>query len=388
MANYLRVALLFRTRLEEDTKVLNAISKYNRFHEQWSAFVDDEIIGSKNPDWILSKRWDGIICKYSSEELLTKCLSKGIPCIDLTDNRKQVSGIPKIRPDNFAVGHKGAEHFLERGFRHFAFVGFKGEQWSEERRDGFEEALSLLNHSCHFFDSGYPNINTPDWDAKEEEALNQWLKTLPTPIGIMACNDLRALHIINACREGSLQIPEEIAILGANNESIRCELTNPQLSSVPLNAELYGQTAAKILSQMMAGKPAPTDPVLIDPDEVVTRRSTNILAIEDKHVSRALNFIRENATKGISVNEIVSKVHVSRSILERRFRKFLGRSPQAEIRNFQVQKIKQYLAETDYTLAQIAEATGFEHPEYMCVVFKRITKLTPKQYRQKFVIPD
>ena len=384
MSRLPRIALVFKTRLEENINILNAISKYNRFHEKWSAFVDDQAIAKNDPDWLLSKaKWDGIICKHSAPGLFDACCRKKIPIVDLSDDEAVIPGVPKIRPDNLAIGHMGAEHFMERGFRNYAFCSFSSEPWAVARKNGFIEALNLLKHKCACFENEWPKASTPGWEEDEERRIGKWIAKLPKPIGIMACNDLRGLQVINACRNLGIQIPEEVAVLGANNETIRCELSLPQLSSVSLNAEYYGQKAAQTITALIRGEEANFETEFVEPLEVVTRRSTDFLAIDDPCVFAALSIIKERACKGITVDEITRQIHVSRSLLERRFRKYLGKSPQAEIRSLQIRRIKELLRETDYTLAHIADLVGFEHPEYMCVVFKKATNMTPNQYRHK-----
>lgn len=229
-------------------------------------------------------------------------------------------------------------------------------------------------------------MNEPNWEVKEEDKIRSWLEQLSQPLALMCCNDLRALQALHACRSIGLRVPEEVSILGVNNETVRCELSNPQLSSIPVNTDYYGQMAAQTLTQIMNGHQPETMDLLIDPLEVITRRSTDMLCIDDKHVAEALHIIKNNACKGLTVDEVVQQVSVSRSILERRFRKHIGRSPQEEIRAVQIQKIKQLLMETNYTLAHIAEIAGFDHPEYMSVVFKKQLKMTPIQYRKKVAV--
>ncbi len=384
MKTPLKIALVFKTRLEENINILNGISKYNRFHEQWHAFIDDQAISQNDPNWLLDQtNWDGIICKHSAPELLMQCLKRGIPCVDLSDDALSIEGIPKIRPDNRAVGNIGAEYFQDHGLKYFGFCSFSSEAWANERRDGFIQALDVISENHEYFESPYPKVSNPHWDDKEQETIANWLKGLPKPIGIMACNDLRALQVINACRKAKIAIPEEVSVLGANNETIRCELSLPQLSSIPLNADYYGQKAAKVITNLIHGIKPQFQTEYVEPLDVVTRRSTDFLDIEDPHVSAAVRIIKDRACKGLTVDELINEVHVSRSLLERRFRKYVGKSPQAEIRNVQLHRIKSLLRETDYTLANIAELTGFEHPEYMSVVFKRLTSITPNQYRKK-----
>ncbi|MDQ8196620.1 DNA-binding transcriptional regulator [Pelagicoccus enzymogenes] len=380
-----RVAIVLRGWLEENLNLLHSLAKFKRFNANWHVFVDDLARGAEDPDWLLDQGWDGIICKENSDELFLKARERGIACVDLSDSGVLRADCPKFRPNNVAAGHLGAEHFVEKGFRHFAFCGFKGDLWSEERRDGFVEGLALAGKKCTTFETVYPGVSQPAWEFAEEDEMARWLKTLPKPVAVFACNDLRAVHVVNACQQADFRVPEEVAILGVNNDSARCELSAPSVSSIPVDVSEYARAAGATLEALMKGA-EPKDfkeLTLIDPLEVVTRRSTSIMAVEDQAVAQALNLIRERACKGITVEEVAKAVHISRSLLEKRFRQYVGRSPQVEIRQAQVIQIKQMLVETEYSLAHIAEMAGFEHPEYMSVVFKRLTHTTPSAYRRK-----
>ena len=256
-------------------------------------------------------------------------------------------------------------------------------QKSGERRDGFVEALNLAGHTCHVHDVDYPGDLTPIWDTKQIATMSTWLKKLPKPVAVMACNDMRALEVLAAAQSASMLVPEEVAVLGANNDIIRCELAYPPLSSVATNAFQSGYQSAEWLAQLINHQKPDNLERRIEPIGVVTRPSSDILAINDKNVALALSFIRENASKGISVEQVLKHAFASRSQLEKKFRHYLGRSPQAEIRRVQVAKIKLVLVETDFPINNIAELTGFEHVEYLCVVFKRLTAESPGGYRKK-----
>ena len=204
----------------------------------------------------------------------------------------------------------------------------------------------------------------------------------------MACNDARALHLLDACHQTGILVPEEVAVVGVDNEEIFCELCNPALSSVAPDAERIGYQAAELLDKFMSGQSPPCQRILVDPVRVVTRRSSDTLAIKDQMVAAAIRFINEQALHGCTVTDVIKFVRVSRSFLERRFRQYLKRSPQAEIRRVQGSRIKQLLTETDFTLERISELSGFEHPEYMSVVFKRLYGQTPGQYRKNAPHPS
>lgn len=362
--------------------MLKGIAQYERSHRPWAAFLDDEARAETNEQWLRSKKWHGVISRHTTPALVKICAELKLPLVDLNDV-EPFPGVPKFRPDNMSIGHVGAEHLLERGFRHFGFSGFNDQGWSAERRNGFVEALNLAGHGCDLFEVEQPQDVTPFWEAKQITTLSGWLKRLPKPAAVMACNDLRALQIVSAAQAAGLLVPEELAVLGANNDTIRCELAEPPLSSVATNAFQSGYQAAEKLAQLMAGHEPGTLLHRVEPLGVITRQSTDILAMGDKNVAAAVSYIREHACHGINVEDVLKQAFASRSQLEKKFRRFIGRSPQAEIRRVQVEKIRQLLFETNFPLKKIAELAGFEHVEYMCVVFKRLTGDSPGNYRKK-----
>ena len=386
MIRHPKVALVFACYLDQDAQVLQAISNYNGLNNRWTGFVDDQAFSKNSPNYVLSGQWDGVICKEHAPELFQQCRERKIPCVDLSDHPTVTPGIPKIRPDNKAIGHMAGEFFVEKGYRNFAFCGFEGMAWSEERKEGFIEALGLVGHKSTIFDVELPELAEAQWDKSSVQHIVEWLDNIPKPLAVLAANDMRGIQIIEACSLLEIQVPEEVSILGVNNDTIRCELCNPQLSSISLNSEYYGQTAAKLIDKMIEGYIPPDNETFIEPGEIINRRSTDAFCIDDPFVTSALHLIKNKACEGITVDWVVKKTHISRSGLERRFRKYLGKTPQVEIRNVQIQKIKQLLLETTYTLAHIASLTGFDHPEYMSVVFKKNIGMTLNQYRQKFRI--
>ncbi|MBL9195470.1 MAG: XylR family transcriptional regulator [Opitutaceae bacterium] len=375
------VLFVFLPRFEESHAMLRGIAHYERTHQLWAGFHDDQARAMTDPSWLRDKPWDGVISRHTTPAMAAICAEQGIPLVDLDDS-PVIPGVPKIRPDNVALGHLGAEHFLERGHRHFAFAGFSSEVWSCERRAGFTEALGLAGHTCDLLEMKYPGDDRPVWDPGQLELLAAWLKRLPKPVGVLACMDLRAQQIMAAALEAELLVPDEVAILGINNDPTRCELCYPSLSSVAPNTFQSGYRAAEVLAGLLAGQDHAGLDERVEPIGVVTRRSTDVLAISDRTVATALGFIRERACQAITVDEVVRHAHTSRSQLERKFRDHLGRTPQAEIRRVQVAKIRQLLQETDFPLKKIAELAGFEHVEYMCVLFKRMTGSSPGAYRK------
>jgi LacI family transcriptional regulator len=215
-----------------------------------------------------------------------------------------------------------------------------------------------------------------------ERQLGDWLVGLSPPTALLACNDIRAQQVLNVCRERGIQVPGRLAVMGVDNDEVLCELADPPLSSVDNDTVRIGHEAAALLARMIGGSPPPFDRKVIEPLGVVTRRSTDILAVDDKAVAAALRFIHEHACDGIGVGDIVKQLPISRSTLERRFVRAVGKSPKAEISRLRIERIKQLLIDTEYKLAVIAGMTGFMHAEYMSALFKQSTGLTPGSYRK------
>lgn len=376
------VLLVMRACHEECESILLGISQFQSEHGAWNVFIDDTGRADDDPEWVSSYRWDGVISRTTTAGLVEVCAARKIPLVDLHDG-PVFAGIPKIRPDNRAIGHMGAEDLYERGYRHLYFCGYEGVRWSAERRDGFLEALLLLG--CPGSEHAVPftcNI-TPPSNAETVRQLAGWLSSLPKPAAIMAAHDQQASQLLTAAEVAGIRVPEEVAVVGVNNDRVRCGLSVPPLSSVATDTVRAGYLAAEELARRIRGEPGAIDELLLEPVKVVTRRSTDNLAVEDHAISRALGIIREKACEGISVCDVMRLASISRAKLENGFRRYLGRSPQAEIRRIQLNRIKQLLLETDLPLKQIALMTGYEHVEYLNVSFKRAVGETPGRFRRQ-----
>ena len=374
------VALIVETSAVYGRQILSGIARYLKTHAAWSVFLDERELWTPPPDWLSHWRGDGVICRSTTSEWARVFRYHHLPVVDLNDQHIDL-GLPRVGSDMRAIGRLGAEHLRERGFRHLAYCGFSDETWSGQRRDGFVEAAQGLVGPASVYESPWAGLRQHSWQ-EERNQIAQWLQSLPRPVGIMACNDVRGQHVLDACWHVEAHVPDEVAVVGVDNAETFCELCNPPLSSIVPNAERIGFEAAALLDRFMAGEPVPAPSLLVEPLGVVTRRSSDVFAVEDALVACAVRFIREHACQGIKVADVLGEVRCSRSVLERRFREHLGRSPQAELRAVQLRRVRQLLAETDWTLPRIAEATGIEHPEYLSVIFKRATGQTPGRFRQ------
>jgi LacI family transcriptional regulator len=382
-----RVALLIESSRSYGRELLMGIAKYLRIHGPWSIEFEEGDPAEQFPKWFERWKWDGIIARVSTPAMAEMLERTGAPVVDLSGNLPE-SRFARIRSDEQVVGRMAAEHLLERGFKYFAFLGFHGMDWSDWRRASFEKRVGEAGFTCAAFESdgSTPSIAADDFEAtgeRYERDLMAWLKALPKPCGIMACNDVRGRQILNACREAGVTVPDEVAVIGVDKDEIFCELSELPLSSVILNTQQIGFEAAALLSRLMAGESPQPACILVKPVGVMARQSTDVLAIDDRHIASALKHIREQACNGLDVEAILKTVPLSRSVLERRFSQILGISPKAEILRVRLERVCRLLAESDLSLAEVAQKTGFEHPEYMSRLFKKKMGITPGDYRKQ-----
>jgi LacI family transcriptional regulator len=375
-----RVALIVETSGIYGRRIVNGIARYLRYHSPWSMFLEQHELGAQPPAWLSTGKWDGILSRPTNPALARQFQKMAVPVVDLNDLFDDLA-LPWVGSDHFLIGKTAATYFLERGYRHFAFAGFSNEHWAAQRRDGFCQTVAARGFRVAVYESPWRGPDARRWDDDLED-LQQWLSREPQPLALMACNDVRGLHVLDVAARAEIVVPEQMGVVGVDNEEILCDLCSPRLSSVEPDAEQIGYRAAELLDQLMTRQVPAERRVLIPPLRVVTRRSSDSLAIQDRIVAIATRFIRERALTGCTVDDVLRHVRVSRTSLERRFRQHLHRSPQAEIRAVQLGRVKELLIGTDYTLEHIAEVCGFEHPEYMSVVFKRTCGLTPGQYRK------
>jgi LacI family transcriptional regulator len=380
MARIPHVALMIETSSIYGRRLLEGITRYLRSHRPWSIFLEQRELDSEPPRWLETWRGDGVISRWSSPNVATALREADVAAVDLCDRRGPF-GLTRITSDDRAIGIMAAEHLLERGFRSFGFCGFIGELWVIRRREGFLDTLARSGCTGRVYESHWGGPGAPPWED-DQAKIGRWIASLPRPVGVMACDDVRGLHVLDACQRSGLKVPEEVAVIGVDDDALICQLCDPPLSSVIPNPERIGYEAAALLDRLMDGGRADLQERLIPPLGVTIRQSTDVLAIADEPFTSAVRYIREHACLGINVGDVLDRVPLSRSTLERRFRKYLGRSPQAEIRAVQLQRAKQLLAETDHATRRIAELVGFEHPEYFNVVFKRVFGRTPGQFRQ------
>ena len=405
-----RVVLLMTSHAGYDRGLLRGIARYARNHGPWVFFLAGEQPGVPIPNLASTAVWSartasrsitpqrsspldlkglgatGVIGRLYTPRIADVVLASKLPAIalDLTDSQlsadSPLSRVSEIRPDSHKAGRLAAEHLLERGFRRFAFCGYPGENWSRHREEGFTERLQEAGFACDVFQTRRQHRRMP-WH-REQAAVTAWLDSLQKPLGLMACNDIRGREVIEACMIGGMHVPNDVAVVGVDEDHLLSELSNPSLSSVALDAEQGGYRAAELLDGMMSGRVKQQQLILVEPLWVVARQSTDVIAVEDRDVAAAVIYIRDNARRAIGVQDVAKHSAISRRALEIRFQRSLGWSIREEIQRVRLQWTKQLLVETNLPVWKIAEHTGFSSLSYLSKVFHRAVGMTLARYRR------
>jgi LacI family transcriptional regulator len=326
---------------------------------------------------------DGVICCSFRNELFAELLEKRVPAVNVWQVRDGPA-LPYVGVDDGAVGRLAAEYFMQRGFRHFAYAGSYDHSYSDARWRGFRAALVAAGHDCAVL---RPSVNEEVRDTPSSvwlhvrETVSRWIATLPTPVAILAAEDICAVEVSEACAACGLQVPGDVAVLGVNNDRVLCDLAAPPLSSIELPGRQVGLAAAAALDRWLDGEAPSGEPALFPPTGVVTRQSTDVFAVDDRDVTAALQLIRDRATRGLTVEDILAVVPVSRRTLENRFARHLGRSPHAEIERVRIARAKDLLTNTDLSMPEVAARAGFNTGERLSVTFRRRTGQTPTGFR-------
>ncbi len=374
------VALLVETSLASGREILRGVARYVRENGPWSLFHAPRGLEETVPSWLARWQGDGIIARITTPALAKFIKKIKVPVIDVL-GLVPASGFPLIHVDDPEIARQAFAHLAERGFRHFAFFGLAGENWSERRREAFITEARRFTSQDHVLEMTRKEIEQTPWETRQDQ-LADWLRQLPKPCGLMVCSDQRGPDVLEACRRVSIQVPDEIAIVGVDNDEPLCEVCHPPLSSVWPNHLGVGYEAAAMLHRLMQGAPLPTTAQFVAPRGVVTRQSSDVLAVGDPLVAAALRLIREEACRGISVDDITQRVGASRSVLQRRFAAMLGQTIHDRLIDQRIKSAIRLISTTELPLGEIAERCGFRHQEYMGVVLRERSGQTPAQYRK------
>ncbi|MEM6391709.1 MAG: DNA-binding transcriptional regulator [Planctomycetota bacterium] len=365
----MRIAVIIQPELAFGREVIRGIARYARQKPQWrlhsmvpydpvppSRWIADGGIGHTPPD-----DWHGLLTPDAPRVLVGF-----VGPVDAA----------RVRSDDAEIGKLGADHLIEQGLRHFVFAG----EADSGRGQGFRAAVEAAGHTLLPLPSRLARSVRTKY-RPPVEGIADWLRQAPKPLGVMAMHDVQARFVSLACRLAQLRVPDDVAIVGVDNDELLCELSDPPLSSVDQGMLEMGYEAAALLDRMLSGGPA--EKVVLSPKRVVTRQSSDTLAIDDPDVAAAIRFIRSHAAEDISINEVAQAIPAARRTLERRFTKVIGHTLLEELQRVRVRNARNLLTTTDRPLSQVAEACGFNSLKHFHEVFRRHTDSTPATFRRK-----
>jgi LacI family transcriptional regulator len=373
-----RVAILIEASNAYARGLLAGIHGYTRSHQPWTVLLPEHGRGRPPLEALARWRGDGMIARIETPAIAKVVAdlrrSQRLPVVDVSAARL-VPGIPYVETDDAAIAAAAVRHFAERDFRQVAFLGDRRFRWSENRQAAFIAAATRRTMAVDVF------RHARGYD--DDESVEAWLTGLPKPVGLFCCYDLRGRQALDACRRAGLAVPDEVAVLGVDDDELLCGLSSPPLSSVIPDARGAGWLAAELLERLMRGDSLDQEEWLLPPLGVSTRQSSDVLAIDDDLVVAAVRQIREQACRGLRVAGLAKVLRTTRRVLETRFTKRIGHTPHEEILRVRFRRVEMLLLETDLPLAEIAARAGFRHAEYMTVAFRRRYGLPPSTWRNR-----
>jgi LacI family transcriptional regulator len=382
MGSRAKVAILIDTATTWGSGMIEGIAEYAHAAEDWQCFLGPR---GKYDRLMLPENWDGdgVIARVTTQELAEQLIARKIPAVDVSWYRFGEGRIPRCTCDEVSIAELAANYFIERGFRQFAYCpSTVRANYVDRFGAAFIDILKRRTYPCHAF-APTSDVNSFLPSANELARMIDWLQTLPKPVGLLAFDSIQARQVTESCRLAKIDVPHEVAVLGGEHDLLSCTISKPQLSSIDHSPRRVGWTAAELLSRLMAGETPPAEPILLPAARVITRQSTDTVAVSDDLLASAIRFIKQNSHRHIQVRDILRDVPISRRALEKGFRKSLGRSPAEEIRRVRIDQAVQLLCDTSWAMPRIATACGFDRPELLTRAFRRELKTTPSSFRKQ-----
>lgn len=396
--NQIKIAVQVETNRAHGRSLLEGLSDYAISHTDWRL---EAVEPNALTDPAKLRRFDGFIVRVMDDRTADALIRTRKPVVD-TYGRVDSSPIPFIRLDDEAIAKCAAECFAEHRYTRCAFCGFKGLRFSESRGEAFRRIVVNAGGTCEMYDGGGSRLKETFVrkehmdDASDAKALRQWLKSIPKPIAIFCCNDIRAFQLLKACADAHIAVPRDVAVLGVDNDKVLCTFSNPPLSSIDTNPFALGQTAAQMLDGLLAStggvrlaKSSPPAATLHKPRRVVERTSTEFYPMRTPWLSDALVFIRRHLGNGISANDVIARLGYSHTTVSKAFHAELGVSVQQEIIRQRRECACRLLKETSRTIAEISNECGYPSAQYFAHVFAKFFGVTPDVWRKTSMpMPD
>lgn len=381
---YYRIALLFNANKVYDRGVVEGVGQYLQVSQStWDIFVEDDFVYHR--DTIESLSIDGIIADFDDPETVELLQNVKVPIIAVGgsyQNPAYYPDYPYVATDNYALVESAFLHLKQKGINQFAFYGLPTDNerhWANERRDAFVSLMRKYEHqSAVYLGDKIHSANWRDAQAK----LGEWLQTLPQHTGIIAVTDARARHLLQACEYLKIAVPEQLCVIGIDNEELIQYLSRVSLSSVVQGTKQIGYQAAKMLHYLLNGQKVGHTPILIPPLKVEQRSSTDYRSLQDPFVIQAMHYIRHRACQGIKTEQVLDHLRISRSNLEQRFKEEMNKTIHQVIHEEKLERAKYMLRFTDISIQEIAEVCGYPSLQYFYAVFRKEYNQTPKEFRE------
>ena len=379
------VAIAYPLAVPHMTVFLRGVMDYAQRHGGWSLTTSPPSLTGAGEETLTLhglRGWPGhgVMAALLNHADIRLARRLRLPVLNMASTFRD-TGIPRVRPDHYAMGRLAAEHLLERGLRRLAYYGVHGRWFSEERCRGLVECAEQAGATCDVLEVPEHSGPWANWQ-KRTGLLVRWLKQLRPPIGLLAVQDYRARAVIEECDRLGLRIPHDVAVIGMEDDPTLCEFCRPTLSSVSRDSWRMGVESAEMLDRLMDGLPTRLD-VAIPPVGVVARQSTDTIAVEDPQLAAAVHFIHDHLGKPFGIDRVVQAASISRRQLEARFHRVLGCTPYDYLSRKRIERAKQILSASGRTkLHNVSMACGFPSVERMRLVFKRLTGMTPLEYRR------
>ena len=365
--------------------IYRGVANFAETRDDWLILAHERPELDGLPGWLKTARVNALIAYIPNRKLHDKISALGVPVVDV-HGRCRSPRIPVIESDDQVIVRLAFEFFLQSGFQNLAYCGYPSVFFSDQREEAFRVQASKLKGVHIYTPSAHQRVGEDLYRFEKgitarDADLSKWLQSLPKPVAILACNDIRGQQVINACRETGIRMPEEVAVLGVDNDQIICRLCRPTLSSIEPDVEKIGFLAAQWIADQLEGKPVARRQ-LVPPRQVVQRASTDTVVANHPAVVQAARLIRDESYSEASVEQICEVTRLSRSTLDKLFLSHLGRSVAGEITRVRLQRSQNLLRNSNLSLAEIATSCGFSSSTYFCRFFKRTTGQTPNAYRK------